>query len=475
LGPFTWTVDDTSVSVNAATDFTANSNTLTYTATGLPAGVTIASNGAISGTPTAASSGTIIITAEDEYGRETTSTASHTTALRTAATAADGLGPFSFTLDEAITPVAVSSDFTTNGNTLTYTISPALPAGLSLAANGTLSGTPTALSASSSYTVTGQDEYGRETDSTFSLAVVEDTGFGDDFVLVMETTTASETVTIPCQNNGTFNATIDWGDGSTTSTITAWNDADLVHVYASAGDHTIRISGTFPNIYFNGGGDKLKLKKVLNWGDTGLTRINNAFAGCSNLTEVTSNGNTNTSAITNFNLLFNACTALASVDVSGFNTSNATSFRSLFFGCSSLTDIDVSAFDTSSCTDFSSMFRSSTSLENVDVSGFDTSSATNLSVFGAGMFQNCTALNPIDISDWNITSLLDAANLLSGANSALTTAEYDATLVAWEAQAYNNNVPVHFGDATYTSGSAAATARAQLVTDGWTITDGGPV
>jgi len=164
LGPFSWTVDDTSVSVNAATDFTANGNTLTYAATGLPTGVTIASNGTISGTPTAASSGSIVITATDEYGRETTSTTSHTTALRTQATAAGALGPFSFSLDTAITSQDLSADFTANGNTLTYTVSPALPAGLSLASNGILSGTPTAETASASYTVTAQDEYGRETD-----------------------------------------------------------------------------------------------------------------------------------------------------------------------------------------------------------------------------------------------------------------------------------------------------------------------
>jgi hypothetical protein len=85
--------------------------------------------------------------------------------------------------------------------------------------------------------------------------------YGDDMVLEMTTTTSSESVTIPCQNVGTFNAEIDWGD-ATTSTITAYNDADLQHTYASAGAHLIRISGTFPNIYFNFSGDCLKLTKI---------------------------------------------------------------------------------------------------------------------------------------------------------------------------------------------------------------------
>ena len=87
-------------------------------------------------------------------------------------------------------------------------------------------------------------------------------GVNPNMVLLMATTGASETITIPCQNVGTFNATINWGDGSADSVITAYNDADLAHVYAAAGDQTITISGTFPNIYFNNVGDKLKLKEV---------------------------------------------------------------------------------------------------------------------------------------------------------------------------------------------------------------------
>jgi hypothetical protein len=56
----------------------------------------------------------------------------------------------------------------------------------------------------------------------------------------------------------------------------------------------------------------------------------------------------------------------------------------------------------------------------------------------------------------------------------LSTANYDSLLTGWEAQAVQNNVNFHGGNAKYSAG-APATARAALIADHtWTITDGGP-
>jgi len=55
----------------------------------------------------------------------------------------------------------------------------------------------------------------------------------------------------------------------------------------------------------------------------------------------------------------------------------------------------------------------------------------------------------------------------------LSTANYDALLLAWSAQNPPNNININFGTSKYTGGGAVATARAALVSSGWTITDGG--
>jgi len=166
------TVDDDAANIDASA--TGANLTFSYAASNLPSGLSInSSTGAITGTPDDVFSGSASIVATDQYGRTLTYSQAFTITLRTQATAASALGPFSFTQDVAIANQDLSADFTTNGNTLTYSIDPTLPSGLSLATNGILSGTPTAVQSASSYTVTGQDEYGRETASAFTIAIVD--------------------------------------------------------------------------------------------------------------------------------------------------------------------------------------------------------------------------------------------------------------------------------------------------------------
>jgi len=265
-----------------------------------------------------------------------------------------------------------------------------------------------------------------------------------EFAMLVTTTTANETFTIPCQDFGTFDAGIEWGDGGVSS-ITAYNDSALTHTYAVAGDHIVRIRGTFPNIFFNDGGDKLKVTKVLNLGQVGWERLDEAFYGCSNMTEFTV-GTADISAVTNMSNMFNNCSSLTSLDVSSFNTSLTTNMNAMFRDCSSLTSLDVSSFDTSSVGNMVSMFRDCSSL---------------ISLVGPEDF---------DIEGLNSTNDLNsfATNVPNGA------LDYDTLLVNWDAQHPFDGMSPNFGGSKYSAG-APATARANLIShDSWTITDGGP-
>ena len=59
-----------------------------------------------------------------------------------------------------------------------------------------------------------------------------------------------------------------------------------------------------------------------------------------------------------------------------------------------------------------------------------------------------------------------------GNSNGISTSNYDSTLIGWAPQNVQNGVSIHFGNSRYSAGSAAS-ARATLVSKGWTITDGG--
>jgi len=281
------------------------------------------------------------------------------------------------------------------------------------------------------------------------------------FTFVMRTTGASETVTLPM--TGSVNTVIDWGDGSPPETVTT---DSITHVYATADDYTIAITGSCDVFAFDNAGDKLKLIELLAWG-TDFTFSDLDFFGCSNLVTASDLGASGATP-TYLSNAFRSCTGLTSLDLTGFDTSSCTDMNSMFAGCSSLTSLDLTSFDTSSCASMNSMFLVCSSLTSLDLTSFDTSSCTDMN----SMFVFCSSLtSDPGIVGFNVESLTTAASMCFIANSMLSTAEYNAILVAWEAQAVQNNVNVHFGDATYSG--AGATARAALIADGWTVSDGG--
>ena len=132
---------------------------------------------------------------------------------------------------------------------------------------------------------------------------------------------------------------------------------------------------------------------------------------------------------------------------------------------------DLSSFDTSQVTDMGNMMLGWSSMTSPpDLSSFDTSQVTNMGY----MMYGWSSMGPVNIpiDTWQIGLVTSFTNFLQGAQ--LSTATYDATLIAWAAQDAVNSLSVHFGSSQYTSGGAAETARDSLIADDlWTITDGG--
>ena len=294
----------------------------------------------------------------------------------------------------------------------------------------------------------------------------------------------SKTITLPLVENYNYNFTVDWGDGSPISEITAHDDDDKTHTYEAEGDYNLVIEGTLQAWSFSNAGDKDKILSVESFGDLGYKNLSGAFHGSTNLSAFkggfTSNvtnmvgmfyrafnvdpnvSSWDVSNVTNMSEMFRGTTA-ADPDVSSWDVSNVTDMSEMFRATAA--DPDVSSWDVSSVTDMISMFEGTTGADP-DVSSWDVSNVTNM----AFMFYDATSANP-DVSSWNVSNFTQMINMFD--NSALSTANYDALLINL---ANNNasveNVVLGASGIKYSSDDAQ-TARDTLEGRGWTITDGG--
>lgn len=152
---------------------TASQSLSSFTVTpALPGGLSLnAANGTISGTPTAATPAATYTVSASGGGASATASVSITVNPQAPSSVSYGSAAFTFTTNvvaRALTPSAGG------GTATTWSINPALPAGLTLdAGTGAISGTPTTASAAASYVVTAQNSGGN---ATVTLTIEVDDG-----------------------------------------------------------------------------------------------------------------------------------------------------------------------------------------------------------------------------------------------------------------------------------------------------------
>ena len=344
---------------------------------------------------------------------------------------------------------------------------------------------------------------------------------------------AADTFIIPLVNDGVINIDVDWGD-ATTVNIVAWNDPNLTHVYAASGNYIIKMTGTIRGFKFDNGGDCLKIIDISEWGDMNITQ-DRTFYGCANLTA--SAIDAPTVSTTNLSYTFAKCdffnTSIDSWDVSGvtnmqgmfwtaglfnqdlnsWNVSNVTTMNSIFsqaaafngdisaWTITSLLDMtqmfyqcpfnqDISAWNTSTVTNTYGLFRYNT-VFNQDISTWDMSSVLQMGVmFGGstafdqdisgwnvsactnmwGMFQQATSFDQ-DLGGWDVSNVATTDNFLQSVT--LSTANYDALLIGWDALALQSGNVFSGGNSIYSCGTAGDARANMIASDTWTITDGG--
>lgn len=301
-----------------------------------------------------------------------------------------------------------------------------------------------------------------------------------DFTIFVKTdnsgTSASDQFTIPTTGGG-YNYDVDWGDSTTSTGVTG----SITHTFPSPGIYMIKISGSFPRIYFNNGGDKDKLLRIHNWGNIVWSTMERSFNGCENL-DITATDLPDLSTATSTDRMLNAfpSSLIGNSSFGNWDVSNINNMIAMFSFCESFNQ-DLSSWDVSNVTNMYLMFNHCGSF-NQDISGWDVSSVTDMSymfniLFGSSAFNQ-------NLSTWDISSLITAKGMF--ANSVMSTANYTDTIVGWANYVFVNggalNVDMSNQSAmtfdTLRSGGAnfanAGAARIYLTTAtpigaGWTI------
>jgi len=247
-------------------------------------------------------------------------------------------------------------------------------------------------------------------------------------------------------------------------------------------------------------GTKLSSINVKNWNFGKVTTMSNMFFGTS-ITSIDLSG-LNFSACTSFNGMFRRATLVRNIDMTNvvLNTSSNIDMTLMFAhdsGGSSLTGVTgLNTWNTSKVTNTVQMFQSCTALLSLNLSGWNMSANTSTN----SMFQSCSALTGLTVSNWilptstattinmstmfstmgtktitgldtwNITRVNNFTNFL--ASTTLDTTTYSNMLIAWDILDPVNSLAFNGGSSKYNA--AGQVARASLVTnDLWTITDGG--
>jgi surface protein len=231
------------------------------------------------------------------------------------------------------------------------------------------------------------------------------------FKVDVTTTDVNQTVQLRLDSGGWYNFNVQWDDGGSEEVVTAWNDANASHQYASAGTYTVEVRGIFAGWYVANNAERDYFVDLKQWGCYEPSLLNNLFYGCSNLnvsaTDTWDGLETTPESQISFNAAFRSCgelTDLPNCDTWDMTKVNAyQQLGSMFRGCAKFNGSGVASWDVGNITDFSYMFSGNNAF-NQDVGDWDTSSATTMTY----MFNQCTIFNQ-DLSDWDVSGVTNMA------------------------------------------------------------------
>ena len=175
--------------------------------------------------------------------------------------------------------------------------------------------------------------------------------------------------------------------------------------------------------------------------------MNGLFQGCSSLETVNLSG-FDTSQVTSMQLMFYGCISLKSLDLNNFDTSNLKTTYQMFYSCSSLLFLNLQKFYASSVSTYSEMFYQ---VENLIYCADVTTMNSNIKNLLSGYQNNCT----------HLCFLNSKSKYIEGKNEYIDHCYNDNTYI----YEFNNNCYKSCPDGTYISHKNNFTCEENIMCD----------
>ncbi len=150
----------------------------------------------------------------------------------------------------------------------------------------------------------------------------------------------------------------------------------------------------------------IDLSPISDWNTSNVTNMAGVFSGTL-ISDLTPIKNWQTSKVTTLATMFSGTKLTDLTPISDWNTSSVTSMSGLF-ASTLISDLGpIANWDVSNVTGMSYMFKNCKNLTDISpITGWDVSKVTGLGDwYSGGMFQGCTGLEKVDLSNWKVSKL----------------------------------------------------------------------
>ena len=270
---------------------------------------------------------------------------------------------------------------------------------------------------------------------------------------VLAGSSTSTQVKLPLESTGTYNFTVDWGDGSATENITT--AAGGIHTYGTAGTYTISITGIIIGFSFGSvvnptnTNERLKILSITKWGPLRLGNSGGYFTSCANITLNTITDVLNLTGTTTLASMFFGCVLITTVGrMNEWNLSGVTNLAGMFGVSGSgttgvgLFNQDIGAWNVSNVNDFNNMFRFTALFNNggsSNIQNWNVSSAISME----GMFSRANSFNQ-PLANWerstpgNTSTLANVTNMANMFSSGNRTFSFNQPIGNWNVSNVTN-------------------------------------